>query len=682
MASAAEEIAALRGTRPAGLKDLLVDPSFSRLWRAMLVSSLGDWVGFVAVASLVAQLGGRSLAGFAVAGVMLARLLPSVLFGPIAGVLVDRFDRRRMMIGADIARGGLYAAMPFLPTLWAIYLLSFFIECLSLLWTTSKDSSVPNMVPRRQLSNANSVSLVTTYGTLPLGAIIATSLAGIATKYGGHTFIATTAESLALWLDSLTFLFSAWMVWGLRLPPPTRRRGAPGAAPALSVKTAWADIRDGIRFLREHRLVRAMSIGIGIGFTAAGAVIALGPVFARYSVDAGATGFGILMTALGIGLGCGMGAATFLSRRYDKDLIFSVALMAAAASLFVLAFTRTIEVAALFTIPMGAGAGVAWVMGYTMLQENITDEFRGRTFATLTTIVRMALFVSLAVFPALAGAIGKAIPGGEVALGPLRFDGTRVSLIAASIAAFLAGLSARGGLRRSRIARSVALTLEPHVRKVDGVGGVFIAFEGGEGAGKGTQIELARAYVESRGLQVLVTREPGGTDFGENVRKVALDPSTGRIDPRAEALLFAASRAQLVSAVIRPALEEGKIVLCDRYIDSSIAYQGVGRGLGEQDVLTLNAWATQGLFPELTILLDVEPQYGLLRSEGVADRIEFEDPSFHTKVAQAYLKIAEEHPERCVVVDAGGSEEEVHARVREALDRVLGRVEEGRAGAT
>jgi len=144
----------------------------------MLVSSLGDWVGFVAVASLVAQLGGRSLAGFAVAGVMLARLLPSVLFGPIAGVLVDRFDRRRMMIGADIARGALYATMPFLPTLWAIYLLSFFIECLSLLWTTSKDSSIPNMVPRRQLSNANSVSLVTTYGTLPLGAIIATSLAG------------------------------------------------------------------------------------------------------------------------------------------------------------------------------------------------------------------------------------------------------------------------------------------------------------------------------------------------------------------------------------------------------------------------------------------------------------------------------------------------------------------------
>jgi len=322
------------------------------------------------------------------------------------------------------------------------------------------------------------------------------------------------------------------------------------------------------------------------------------------------------------------------------------------------------------------------VMGYTMLQENVTDEFRGRTFATLTTIVRMALFLALAVFPALAGAIGKAIPGGEVALGPLRIDGTRVSLILAAMGAFLAGLGARGGLRRGHVARSVALTLVPHARKVDGVGGMFIAFEGGEGAGKGTQVDRARAYIESRGLQVVVTREPGGTEFGERVREVVLDRETGRLDPRAEALLFAASRAQLVSSVIRPALEAGKVVLCDRYIDSSVAYQGVARGLGEQDVLTLNAWATQGLFPELTILLDVEPQYGLLRSEGAADRIEAEDPSFHAKVAQAYLKIAEEHPERCVVVDAGGDEDEVGARVREALDKVLGRIEEGRAGAT
>src|SRR5712692_6182975 len=181
MASTAEEIAALRGTRSASLKDLLVDPSFSRLWRAMLVSSLGDWVGFVAVASLVARLGGVRVGALAVAGVMLARLLPSVLFGPFAGVFADRFDRRKLMIGADIARGLMYASMPFLPGLGWIFLMSFFIECLSLLWTPAKDASIPNLVPRRQLPNANSIGLISTYGTLPLGAAIYTALAGIAT---------------------------------------------------------------------------------------------------------------------------------------------------------------------------------------------------------------------------------------------------------------------------------------------------------------------------------------------------------------------------------------------------------------------------------------------------------------------------------------------------------------------
>src|SRR5207237_5658864 len=145
--SVAEEIAALRGTRTATLKDLLTHPSFSRLWRAMLVSSLGDWVGFVAVASLVADLGGKRLGSLAVAGVMLARLLPSVIFGPFAGVFADRFDRRKLMISADVARGLLYASMPFLPGLAYIFLVSFFIECLSLLWTPPKVASIPNMVP-------------------------------------------------------------------------------------------------------------------------------------------------------------------------------------------------------------------------------------------------------------------------------------------------------------------------------------------------------------------------------------------------------------------------------------------------------------------------------------------------------------------------------------------------------
>ncbi|MBI4261810.1 MAG: dTMP kinase, partial [Actinobacteria bacterium] len=187
-------------------------------------------------------------------------------------------------------------------------------------------------------------------------------------------------------------------------------------------------------------------------------------------------------------------------------------------------------------------------------------------------------------------------------------------------------------------------------------------------------------YLHSRGREVVVTREPGGTGFGDKLREAILDPATGKVDPRAEALLFAAARAQLVTTVIRPALEEGKVVLCDRFVDSSLAYQGFARGLGEQDILTLNAWATQGLFPDLVVLLHLEPELGLLRSGAGVDRIEAEEASFHARVADAYLKIAEEHPERFVVVDAGRTPELVHADVSTSLIRLLRGREEPEEG--
>jgi len=203
-----------------------------------------------------------------------------------------------------------------------------------------------------------------------------------------------------------------------------------------------------------------------------------------------------------------------------------------------------------------------------------------------------------------------------------------------------------------------------------------------EGSGKGTQIELARSYLEGRGREVLVTREPGGTPLGDRVRRALLDRATGALDPRAEALLFAAARAEHVSSVIRPALQDGKLVLCDRFIDSSIAYQGVARGVGEQDVLNLNTWATQGLFPDLVVLLNLDPQEGLARAGADLDRIESEDLTFHARVSDAYNKIADEHPERFVVVDARGSPDEVHAHVRVALDRLLSDAGGDRSGPT
>ncbi|HEX9236079.1 MAG TPA: dTMP kinase, partial [Actinomycetota bacterium] len=552
MASTAEEIAQIRGTRAASLKDLLTHRSFSRLWRAMLVSSLGDWVGFVAVAALVARLGGSRLGGLAVAGVMLARLLPSVLFGPFAGVFADRFDRRKLMVSADVARGFMYGSFPFLPGLWAIFLMSFFIECLSLLWSPAKDASIPNMVPRRQLSNANSVGLITSYGTLPLGASIYTLLAGVATGFGHRVhYFGRHPEFLALWLDAITFFFSARMVWGLNLGRSQTGRVRAASMQRLSLKSAVEDMRQGYRFLSDHPLIRAMTVGIVVGFAGVGSVISIGPIFARYSLHAGSTGFGILITAFGVGMAGGMGLANYVGKGMEKDRLFYAGMLGTAGCLFVVAAMPTITLAALLTVPMGLAVGLTWVTGYTMLQENVTDEFRGRTFATLTISSRMTLFAALVAFPAIAAAIGPQ----SFTLGGRLIDvsGTRVALWLGGVVVLLAGLFSRRGLKRSRVARSRPLSLFPQFLRPSKAG-VLIAFEGVEGSGKGTQIELARQYVAARGRDVIVTREPGGTGFGDRLRDTILDPALGRVDPRAEALVFAAARAQLVTAVIRPAL--------------------------------------------------------------------------------------------------------------------------------
>lgn len=660
MSSVADEVAALRGTRSATLKDLLTNPGFSRLLAAMTVSSLGDWVGFVAVTSLVARLSGTSAAaGLAVGGVMTARMLPAILFGPLAGVLVDRFDRKQIMIAADVARGVMYGSMAFVGELWLIFLLSFVIECFSLLWSPARDASLPNLVPRRQLANANSIGLVSTYGTLPLGGAIFAVMAAFSAWAG-----IARPETFALLLDAATFAFSALMVSGVPI-----RSTAGRSMGRFDLSRVWRDVGDGVRFLREDSVASAMTGGICIAFAAVGAVLAIGPIFVNKTLsDGGTAGWGIVVVAFGVGMAIGMAGTNQVAKFVERDLTFVWSLVVAAATLFGLAAMPNLGLAAVVTVWLGVFCGLAWVSGYTLLQENVGDEFRGRTFGSLTVLSRLGLFLSLTVFPILSSVYGDY----QFEVGGRRIDlsGTRLALWTAGLLALAAGLNTRRLLRRHRLSRPQPLTLVPKLKRPPATG-LFIALEGVEGAGKGTQIRLAEEYIRSLGLDVLVTREPGGTELGEQIRQVLLDPKTGKLDARAEALLFAASRAQTVTSIIRPALAEGKIVLSDRYVDSSLAYQGWARGLGEQDVLTLNVWATQGLFPDLVILLHVEPELGLLRSTEAPDRMEMEGQDFHAKVSDAYLKIAEEHPERFVVVDAAQAPAEVFVDVKAALQRVL-----------
>jgi dTMP kinase len=210
--------------------------------------------------------------------------------------------------------------------------------------------------------------------------------------------------------------------------------------------------------------------------------------------------------------------------------------------------------------------------------------------------------------------------------------------------------------------------------------GRLIAFEGVEGSGKSTQLELLRRVLEGRGREVVVTREPGGTPAGERVRSVLLDPEV-ELHPRAEALLFAAARAELVEAVIRPALERGAVVLCDRYLDSSLAYQGAARGLGQGPVEEVNRFATGGLLPDLVVLLDLDPASGLRRRAGALDRIEAQDLGFHRRVRQAFRDLAAADPARFSMVDAATSVPEVAAQIQAAALALLERTGEPHRGA-
>jgi len=208
---------------------------------------------------------------------------------------------------------------------------------------------------------------------------------------------------------------------------------------------------------------------------------------------------------------------------------------------------------------------------------------------------------------------------------------------------------------------------------------VFIAFEGGDGAGKSTQVAALARWLRARGREVVVTREPGGTELGVRIRELLLHG--GEVAPRAEALLFAADRAQHVAAVVRPASERGAVVLTDRYVDSSIAYQGAGRDLRAAEVAQLSAWATGGLVPDLTVLLDVTPETGRARRHDRAeDRMETEAAEFHARVRAGFLGLAQAEPSRYLVLDAAEPPEALAEAVATRVARLLDDATNGEGG--
>ena len=203
--------------------------------------------------------------------------------------------------------------------------------------------------------------------------------------------------------------------------------------------------------------------------------------------------------------------------------------------------------------------------------------------------------------------------------------------------------------------------------------GILISIEGPDGAGKTTQISLLKQYLEQKGFSCILTREPGGTKISEKIRHLILDKENSKMGAVTEMLLYSAARAQLVHEVIHPALEEGKVIICDRYVDSSAVYQGIARNLGVDTVYEVNEYAIQGIWPDLTIHLDLEAEEGIRRKKNQTelDRMELETMDFHKKVCEGYRTLAKRNPDRIKTINAMLSVEEIHEAIKKQLEIVI-----------
>jgi len=539
---------------PDETRSVLAIPAFRRLWQAMAFGSLGDWLGLLATTALAQQLSGGdyATANFAIAGVFIARLLPAVFLGPLAGVIADRLDRRMLMVVADVIRFALYISM---------------VECVSLFWSPAKDASVPNLVPKEKLESANQVSLFAAYGTAPIAAglfaILALLSSAIASAF--PSFKGTSID-IALYINALSFAFSAWTIFHLREIPKRNQSGKQADS------SVGKSLIEGYKAVSSSKIIRGLIIGMIGAFIAAGAVIGLARTFVG-DLGGGDAGYGVLFGSVFTGLAIGIAFGPKIFAQFSRRRLFGASLTIAGSFLVLLAVIPNFTLAVFIVIILGAFSGVCWVTGFTMLGLEVHDEVRGRTFAFMQSIIRVTLVAVLAISPIVAAYIGEyriKVSNTEVA-----YNGAAITLLLAGLFAILIGAVSYHQMKdrpNVSIWSDIANAIKGELGSITGAQtkGIFIAFEGGEGSGKSTQSKLLKEWLEEEGEEVLLSREPGGTEMGKDLRRILLDHSTGEISPRAEALLYAADRAHHVFSKIRPALDRGEVVITDRYFDSSI----------------------------------------------------------------------------------------------------------------
>jgi dTMP kinase len=539
------------------------------------------------------------------------------------------------------------------------------VECITLFWSPAKEASVPNLVPRDKLENANQVSLLAAYGTAPVAAALFTFLSLFTSAINAAFSLNVTAVELALYANALSFAFAAFTIWGLHEIPK-------GAAAKHSAESGIIkSLLEGWKAVSGSKLIRGLIVGMVGAFVAAGAVIGLARTFVG-DLGGGEAAYGVLFGAVFTGLATGIALGPKVFAQFSRRRLFGASLTISGAFLVALAAIPNLVLAVFIVIILGAFSGITWVTGFTMLGMEVKDDVRGRTFAFVQSLIRVVLVGVLAVAPLIAAAVGQHT---------FKFQNTQVSYNGAAVTILIAGLFASligfVSYKQMKDRPNVSLwsdivnAFKGELGSITGAptAGIFIAFEGGEGIGKSTQSKLLKAWLEQEGETVVLSREPGGTDLGVEIRKILLSHSTGEISPRAEALLYAADRAHHVYSVIRPALARGEVMISDRYFDSSIAYQGAGRVLEPGEVARISRWATESLFPTLTIIIDLPPQIGLARLKS-KDRLESQPIEFHERVRQEFLQLAALDPERYFIVDGNQSIDDTHTAIISRVSQI------------
>lgn len=661
---------------------------FRALWVALSLSSLGDWLSILALTQLAANLtkGGLQQSS-AVGGVWVVTLLPALLLGPVAGALADRFDRRVTMIVGDIIRGLLFISIPLFPNLTWIFVAKFVAGIASQFWNPAATATVPNLVPREKLERANQLSQLMTYGTAPLAAGVFALLAYTANGLGHVAPVFRTNNvDLALYFNGASYFVSAVTVYFLRQIGKREHSGP------ISVPSTAKAIVEGWRFIGQTPVVRGLVIGMLGAFSAAGVVIGLAVPYIKQTLHGGSAGWSAVFAAIFIGMAIGMGFGTRPFGDFSRRRLFGVALTASAVPLALIGLIPNIVMLTVFVFLLGLVSGIAYPTGFTIVGLEVDDETRGRVFAFFQSTIQAILLTVIAIAPFVAtgfSALIRAVTGSDtVRIVHVEYASAGQNLLlllSAALVAFVGiksyrQLDDRRGVPlledlvaavRDEPLRVVPAGGAPDGSAAPGRPGLFLAFEGGEGSGKTTQARLIAIWLRDQGYDVVTTHEPGATKLGMRLRALLLDTSHAGMSPHCEALLYAADRAEHVAKVIDPALARGAVVIADRYTDSSLAYQGAGRGLPAADITRLNSWATDGREPDLTILLDLDPEHGLSRRARSADRLEAEPIDFHRRVRAGFLTLARAKPDHYLVIDATAPPAEITERIKDRIREVL-----------